>query len=71
MLGSSLARGFVDVVAAMTDRQVLELARALALPKRARSLPDLVSFVPLVSAEEVAAGGKGGAMASSASARDP
>jgi dGTPase len=43
-LGSSLARGFVDAVAAMTDRQVLELARALGLPKRAYVLPDLVVF---------------------------
>jgi len=71
VLGSSLARGFVDVVAAMTDRQVLELARALGLPRRARSLPDVVAFGPLVSAEHVAAAGKVGAMASSVGARDP
>jgi dGTPase len=50
-LGSSLARGFVDAVAAMTDRQVLELARALGLPKRAYVLPDLIAFRPSDSRE--------------------
>jgi hypothetical protein len=70
-LGSSLARGFVDAVAAMTDRQVLELARVLGLPKRAWSLPDVVAFRPLAPAERVAPGGKVGVVSSSIGARDP
>ncbi|HMJ54834.1 MAG TPA: HD domain-containing protein [Polyangiaceae bacterium] len=71
VLGSALARGFVDAVASMTDRQVLELARALGLPRRARSLPDMVAFVPLVPARTVAAAGRIGPLARSVGARDP
>jgi dGTPase len=52
-LGSSLPRGFVDAVAAMTDRQVLDLARALGLPKRTYVLPDVVAFGPVGSVESV------------------
>jgi dGTPase len=71
VLGSSLARGFVDAVAAMTDRQVLALARMLGLPKRACSLPDVVAFRPLVAPEQVPTAAKLGVLASSAGARDP
>jgi dGTPase len=70
-LGSSLARGFVDAVAAMTDRQVVELARALRLPNRAWSLPEVGAFAPLVSTGRVAASGKVGALAGSVGALDP
>jgi dGTPase len=69
-LGSSLARGFVDTIAAMTDRQVLELARMLGLPKRAWSLPDAVAFMPPVAAQSLVAEKISGGP-SSAVARDP
>jgi dGTPase len=71
VLGSSLARGFVDAVAAMTDRQVLELARVLGLPKRAWSLSEVVAFVPLVPTRTVAATEKVGTLTGSLGTRDP
>jgi dGTP triphosphohydrolase len=55
-LGSSLPRGFVDVMASLTDRQVLELARVLGLPKRAWSLPDAVAFANVPPMIDRAAG---------------
>ncbi|HMI88451.1 MAG TPA: HD domain-containing protein [Polyangiaceae bacterium] len=70
MLGSSLARGFVDAVAAMTDRQVLELARALELPRRAWSLPEAVAFVPLAPLKKTVAE-RVGTTAGALGARDP
>ena len=70
-LGSSLARGFVDAVAAMTDRQVLELARALGLPRRAWSMPDIVAFAPLVSSGRVTAAGNVGGSGRPVGALDP
>lgn len=71
VLGSSLARGFVDAVAAMTDRQVLELARVLGLPKRAWSLPDLAAFAPLVTQKGLPPVEKVRTMVDAARARDP
>jgi dGTPase len=71
VLGSSLARGFVDAMAAMTDRQVLELARALGLPSKAWSLPDAMAFVPLGAAKSVIAAERLGNRATPVVARDP
>ena len=71
VLGSSLARGFVDAIAAMTDRQVLDLARVLGFPRRAWSLPDVVAFAPLGAGRSVTAMGKVGALTSSIDAHDP
>jgi dGTPase len=70
VLGSSLARGFVDVVAAMTDRQVLELARLVGLPRRAWSLSESVATAPLVP-RSVVSTERVGTLTGSVSSRDP
>jgi dGTPase len=70
-LGSSLPRGFVDVMAALTDRQVLQLARTLGLPPRAWSLPDFVTLAPSSSSEPPGRSDKVRVAASSANLRDP
>jgi dGTPase len=69
-LGSSLARGFVDVMAALTDRQVLQLARTLGLPPRAWSLPDFVTLAPLASGAAPSRGERARTAASSANSSD-
>ena len=70
-LGSSLARGFVDVVAAMTDRQVLELARLVGLPRRVWSLSEAVATAPLVAFRSAVAAERVGTLAGVAGSRDP
>ncbi|MET0594734.1 MAG: hypothetical protein ABW133_18680, partial [Polyangiaceae bacterium] len=70
-LGSSLPRGFVDVMASLTDRQVLQLARTLGLPPRVWSFPDYVAFAPLASGSAPSRGALLRSVASSTDVRDP
>ena len=58
-IGESLADRFIDALAAMTDRQALDVARVVGVPPTVRSLPRVMGGSTPVLPEQVDLAGIG------------